>query len=177
MSRILIDMDREWKFHLGDIAEAEANSHSTSYSRCKAGAVVGAGGKHWNDREWRVVDLPHDYFSESDMREENLISHEISEEIKGSVFTEAVHAVYESMYSAITEGGELAESGAANLGIIESEINFEEKKRLQKGLSPQNVYFLRKLQRSCGIAELFKVCKKHRRYYGGYRSLQRAQRI
>jgi len=38
---------------------------------------------------------------------ENLISHEISEEIKGSVFSEAVHAVYESMYSAITEGGEL----------------------------------------------------------------------
>ena len=75
MSRILFDMDREWKFHLGDIATTEANSHSTSYSRCKAGAVIGPGGKHWNDREWRIVDLPHDYFSESDMREENLISH------------------------------------------------------------------------------------------------------
>ena len=75
MSRILIDMDREWRFHCGDIEETAANSHSTSYNRCKAGAVVGPGGKHWNDREWRVVDLPHDYFSESDMREENLISH------------------------------------------------------------------------------------------------------
>jgi beta-galactosidase len=75
MSRILFDMDREWKFHLGDITEQEINSHATSYTRCKAGAVVGPGGKHWNDREWRTVDLPHDYFSESDMRAENLISH------------------------------------------------------------------------------------------------------
>ena len=75
MSRILFDMDREWKFHLGDFVEESENSHNASYSRCKAGAVVGAGGKHWSDREWRIVDLPHDYFSESDMREENLYSH------------------------------------------------------------------------------------------------------
>ncbi len=75
MSRVLIDMDREWRFHLGDITAEEVNSHNTSYNKCKAGAVEGPGGKHWNDRDWRVVDLPHDYFSESDMRAENLISH------------------------------------------------------------------------------------------------------
>ena len=75
MARILLDMDREWKFHLGDVNADEANSHSTSYNRCKAGAVVGAGGKQWNDRDWRVLDLPHDYFSESDFKPENLISH------------------------------------------------------------------------------------------------------
>ena len=75
MARILLDMDREWKFHLGDVNEDEANSHSTSYNRCKAGAVVGAAGKQWNDRDWRIVDLPHDYFSESDFKAENLISH------------------------------------------------------------------------------------------------------
>ena len=75
MGRILIDMDREWKFHLGDISVEAVNSHSTSYARCKAGAVVGPGGKTWSDRDWRTVDLPHDYFSESDMRAENLLSH------------------------------------------------------------------------------------------------------
>ena len=75
MGRILIDMDREWKFHLGEFVEESENSHNASYSRCKAGAAIGAAGKHWNDREWRIVDLPHDYFSESDMREENLYSH------------------------------------------------------------------------------------------------------
>lgn len=75
MGRILIDMDREWKFHLGEFVEESENSHNASYSRCKAGAAIGAAGKHWDDREWRIVDLPHDYFSESDMREENLYSH------------------------------------------------------------------------------------------------------
>ena len=75
MGKILIDMDREWKFHCGEIGEEEINSHSSSYNRCKSGAVEGPGGKHWNDGEWRRVDLPHDYFSESDMREDNLISH------------------------------------------------------------------------------------------------------
>ena len=38
---------------------------------------------------------------------ENLISHEINEDIPGSVFSESVHTVYENMYYAITEGREL----------------------------------------------------------------------
>lgn len=75
MSRLVMNMDRAWHFFLGDIARDEANSHSNSYSRCKAGNVVGPGGKKWNDRDWRVVDLPHDYFAESDFLPENLISH------------------------------------------------------------------------------------------------------
>ena len=75
MSRLLIDMDREWKFHLGDVAVGQSNSHNASYSKCKAGAASGPDGKHWNDKEWRIVDVPHDYFSESEMRAENLHSH------------------------------------------------------------------------------------------------------
>ena len=75
MGRILIDMDREWKFHLGDVAVDQSNSHNASYSKCKAGAASGPDGKHWNDREWRTLDLPHDYFSESDMMADNLHSH------------------------------------------------------------------------------------------------------
>ena len=35
MGRILIDMDREWRFHLGDISLESENSHSTSYAKCK----------------------------------------------------------------------------------------------------------------------------------------------
>ena len=75
MGRILIDMDREWKFHLGDIVDEIINSHSASYSKCKAGNVTGAGGKLWNDSDWRIVDLPHDYLAESDFSRDNLISH------------------------------------------------------------------------------------------------------
>lgn len=75
MGRILFDMDREWKFHLGDITEDIVNTHSASYIRCKAGNVTGAGGKQWNDSEWRVLDLPHDYLAESDFNPDNLLSH------------------------------------------------------------------------------------------------------
>ncbi len=75
MGRILIDMDREWKFHLGDFENENVNSYNYSYSKCKAGTALGAAGKHCDDKEWRVVDLPHDYLSESDMQPENLYSH------------------------------------------------------------------------------------------------------
>ena len=37
--------------------------------------MVGPAGKHFYDAEWRQLDLPHDYLAESDIREENLISH------------------------------------------------------------------------------------------------------
>ncbi len=75
MSRTIINMDKDWRFNLGDINLEEAKSHSDSYISCKSGNTVGPGGKHWNDTDWRAVDLPHDYFSESDFSHENLISH------------------------------------------------------------------------------------------------------
>ena len=75
MSRIVMNLDRSWRFHLGDIDLTVANSHSTSYASCKAGSVVGPGGRNWNERDWRRVDLPHDYFSESDFSADNLLSH------------------------------------------------------------------------------------------------------
>ncbi len=71
----IINMDFGWKFHLGDIDTTLANSHSTSYNACKSGATIGPGGKTWYDRDWRTVDLPHDYFAESTFSSENLISH------------------------------------------------------------------------------------------------------
>ena len=75
MGRTVMNLDYEWRFHRGDIALEEANSHAASYSGCKAGAVVGPAGKIWNDHDWRTVDLPHDYYAESDFDENNLLSH------------------------------------------------------------------------------------------------------
>ena len=75
MKRIELNLDHEWRFHLGEIALEAVNSHEASYSGCKAGAVVGPAGKTWQDSDWRVVDLPHDYYAESDFAKENLISH------------------------------------------------------------------------------------------------------
>ena len=68
-------MDFEWKFHLGDVYSDDSKSHSASYTSCKAGAIQGAGGKYWNDTEWRTVDLPHDYCVEGGFSEDELLSH------------------------------------------------------------------------------------------------------
>ena len=75
MKRIVMNLDFEWRFHRGDVMLASENSHAASYSGCKAGAVVGPAGKTWDDSDWRSVDLPHDYYAESDFAPENLHSH------------------------------------------------------------------------------------------------------
>ena len=75
MERIIMNLDYEWRFHRGDIVLQEANSHAASYSGCKSGAVTGPAGKVWNDYDWRTVNLPHDYYAESDFNENNLLSH------------------------------------------------------------------------------------------------------
>ncbi len=75
MSRVVMDMDRSWKFHRGDIDLKIFHSHSIDYAAAKAGNATGAGGKDWNDTDWRVVDLPHDYYAESEMKAECRHSH------------------------------------------------------------------------------------------------------
>ncbi len=75
MSRVILNMDYSWKFHRGDIDDDKKNSHSTDYAAAKAGNASGAAGKLWKDNDWREVDLPHDYYAESDMAKENRHSH------------------------------------------------------------------------------------------------------
>ena len=75
MERIVMNLDHQWQFHKGDIVMKATNSHADSYGNCKAGAMPGPAGKIWNDADWRTVDLPHDYYAESDFSEENLLSH------------------------------------------------------------------------------------------------------
>lgn len=77
MARTVFDMDFDWLFHRGDEAASASSGHSSSYSLCKAGAQPGYGGKiaPADIDEWRKVNLPHDYFSESGFSEQNLLSH------------------------------------------------------------------------------------------------------
>ena len=75
MSRIVMNMDFSWRFHRGEIDMGNKSSHSLDYASCKAGNAKGAAGKLWNDSEWREVDLPHDYYAESEIEPENRHSH------------------------------------------------------------------------------------------------------
>ncbi len=76
MSRTILNMDYSWKFHRGEVIDTKAaHSHSADYAAAKAGNALGAAGKLWNDSEWREVDLPHDYYAESEMAAECRHSH------------------------------------------------------------------------------------------------------
>ena len=75
MDRIIVNMDFDWRFHLGEVDVDLKNAHNVSYNSCKAGGQMGPGGKTYFDSEWRRVDLPHDYFAESDFSADNLHSH------------------------------------------------------------------------------------------------------
>ena len=75
MSRIVMNMDRDWKFHRGDIDAGVKSSHSSDYAASKAGNASGAAGRVWNESDWREVDLPHDYYAESEMLEDCRHSH------------------------------------------------------------------------------------------------------
>lgn len=77
------NMDLGWKFHRGEIARKGASSHSEAYSGCKAGGVIGPGGLLYNDEDWSQVDLPHDFFAESDFSPDNLVSHGYRERCNG----------------------------------------------------------------------------------------------
>ena len=80
MSRIVMNMDRDWRFHRGEVEFALKHSHMVDYAAAKAGNATGPAGKLWDDSEWRELDLPHDYFAESEMREGNRHSHGYREE-------------------------------------------------------------------------------------------------
>lgn len=75
--RIVYNMDLDWQFYRGNLPEdtAVVNSHAASYASCKAGVGDSAAKKEFADREWRTVDLPHDYLCESEVGPQNLLSH------------------------------------------------------------------------------------------------------
>ncbi len=75
MARIVYNMDREWRFHRGELEQEQKNSHSASYASSKSGAADGAASTQFADGDWRLLDLPHDYFAESEFSKNNLLSH------------------------------------------------------------------------------------------------------
>ncbi|MBV5343141.1 hypothetical protein JZU68_05870, partial [bacterium] len=50
-----------WRFYLGDIAFPIISGHSMSYNNAKAGKSWGAAAPEYDDTDWRLVNLPHDW--------------------------------------------------------------------------------------------------------------------
>ena len=56
-----LSLDEGWRFHEGDIPFPEIKGHGASYANAKAGRSWGAAAPGYDDSDWRVLDLPHDW--------------------------------------------------------------------------------------------------------------------
>ena len=75
-TRITLNLDKDWRFHFGEVKTEAQKTHSDSYQLAKAGNAPGPAARNgFDDSAWRSVDLPHDYLSETDFSPENLHSH------------------------------------------------------------------------------------------------------
>ncbi len=54
-------LDRDWKFHKGDIPFTPVNSHTFSYMVTKAGGAPDAASPDYGTDGWETVSLPHDW--------------------------------------------------------------------------------------------------------------------
>ncbi len=65
--RIRLSMNYEWSFLLGDIEKTELITHNDIYNGAKAGAKKGPPASSYNAREWKILNVPHDYMIEQDV--------------------------------------------------------------------------------------------------------------
>ncbi|TCN59527.1 glycoside hydrolase family 2 protein [Flavobacterium circumlabens] len=56
-----LSLDKGWRFHLGDIPFPEVKGHLESYFNAKAGKAGGAAATDYDDTNWRILNLPHDW--------------------------------------------------------------------------------------------------------------------
>lgn len=63
-ARERLAFDSQWRFHLGDIPPPVIRGHEATYTNAKAGKAWGAASPDFDDSDWRVLDLPHDWVVE-----------------------------------------------------------------------------------------------------------------
>ena len=72
-------LDRGWKFHLGSASSADKDfGYGTSSIFSKAGEAYGPVAPDFNDKDWRTLDVPHDWMVEQEFvksANSNVLSH------------------------------------------------------------------------------------------------------
>lgn len=58
-------LETAWRFHRGDIPMPQLRGHRVSYEATKAGGAIGAAAAVYDDGDWPLVDLPHDWAAAS----------------------------------------------------------------------------------------------------------------
>lgn len=64
-----LSLDFGWRFHRGDVVAPAPHTGNQTYASTKAGAAAGAAGVYYDDRTWRLLDLPHDFVVEGPFEE------------------------------------------------------------------------------------------------------------
>src|SRR4051812_9625297 len=59
-----LSLDKGWLFHQGDIPFPIIRGHGQTYATSKAGSATGAAARNYDDKDWRRLNLPHDWASE-----------------------------------------------------------------------------------------------------------------
>ncbi len=59
--RIVMSLDKDWSFHLGDIRPEIGVDHGSIYNTSKAGSAKGVPQSDFDSGSWEHVDLPHDW--------------------------------------------------------------------------------------------------------------------
>lgn len=63
--RETLSFDKGWQFHLGDIPFPIITGHGNSYMNAKAGQASGGAAPGFDDKNWRTLNLPHDWAIEN----------------------------------------------------------------------------------------------------------------
>jgi beta-galactosidase len=73
-TRERLSLDEGWRFHLGDIPFPVIRGHGATYEHAKAGAAEGAAAVKYQDKDWPVVNLPHDWAMDLPVDAKNNVS-------------------------------------------------------------------------------------------------------
>ncbi len=69
-----LSLDLGWRFHRGDIPMPEITGYLPSYENAKAGKAWGAAAPGFDDSDWRILDVPHDWVVEGPFLQEANVS-------------------------------------------------------------------------------------------------------
>ncbi len=69
-----LSLDKNWKFHPGDISYPLPLGVGATYNFVKTGFAPGAAGYNYNDSSWRVLNLPHDWVVETPFKADGNVS-------------------------------------------------------------------------------------------------------
>ena len=71
----VLNLNRDWRFQIESSEKTGTFTHAEAYAYAHAGSMGGVAGINFDDSDWRIVQLPHDYMSEAPFSADAVHSH------------------------------------------------------------------------------------------------------